>query len=134
MTIDIKNYLVRFEKEVIAEGFLNSHFKREKKETIPLNGGRVAKTDFGIYLFKMGKAVDTTELITINYYGLFKPSVGILKLVEDGKLLFSTIRSFNSIVIHFSSIRPKDIKKLSPSLFRDFAEFKLVLASKRWGL
>jgi len=135
-----KNYMRRFEREVIYTGFMMGRFCKHKngfiagrkpiEEIVPLRYGKLSKSEFGEFI---GKIFDAPVLLAINYYGLFKLSTEIIKAAESVKHIFGEIRSIKSPVVHFNSIKIEDVKELAPELFPDYPEFKKYIVGLRWG-
>ncbi|MGD9156824.1 MAG: hypothetical protein PVG39_00320 [Desulfobacteraceae bacterium] len=128
--MNFKDYLCKFERQVIYTGFMMGRFGERKEEIVPLRYGKLSKSEFGEFI---EKTFDAGVLLAINYYGLFKLSTEIIKAAESVRHIFGEIRSIKSPVVHFNSIKIEDVKELAPELFPDYLEFKKYIVELRWG-
>ena len=98
-TARFKKMVYAFEQKIVVEGFVRERFSQIR--TIPRKEGKLSNQSFGKM---MGEFIDTQRLITLDYYGFFKRSKGLLNLIkkEDAK----QVKSF---FISFASIKMEDI-------------------------
>ena len=127
--MDFQKYIEVFEKEVIIKGFEQGVLGSKKEEVVPIRNGKLSNTDFGEFI---GKTFDYDKMLSINYYGLFKLSNGIMFATEKARRMFPDVRSIKAPVVYFNSIKIEQIKLLSPETFFNFPEFREEIIRVRW--
>jgi hypothetical protein len=100
----------------------------QKKISISSKESRLAKKPFGQFI---GKSFDYDQILVFNYYGLNKPSTGFLRDVDFLRKKGFEVKTVESVVIYFASIKLADISKFSPDLTNGFSEFKNSLVELR---
>lgn len=132
------DYLKKFEAEVVLKGYREKIFGSLCEFAIPLREGKLSKTAFGKFI---GNEFEFDGILSINYYGHFKLSTGILEELEKVQKLFVDVRSIKSKVIYFNSIKFESIKSLKSvssdlksELIKGFESFKNELIYLRWKL
>lgn len=127
--MDCREYLNQFEKEVIVRGFHQKTFGLVKETTVPLRRGKLANTDLGWFI---GDEFYFDKFLAINYYGYFKLSSGIYRVVEESEKIFPGIRSVRAPVVHFNSIKIEHVKQLAAAMMQNFPDFKKLIVDLRW--
>jgi hypothetical protein len=128
--MNFKEYMERFEQEVIVPGFEAKILGNRKEEVVPIRNGKLVNTDFGAFI---DRTFFYNGMLSINYYGLFKLSSGIITATANIKKIFPDIRSIKAPVVHFNSIKIEQIKEISPEVFNLFPEFRTEVIRLRWG-
>lgn len=129
--MDFEKYLIEFERKIFIEGYKNGLFNKRDPEIVPLKNQKLSNTSFGRFI---GNQFKFDQVLSINYYGLFKLSSEIVNVAEQARQIYNFgIRSIKVPVIYFSSLRIETIKKLSPELFIDYPEFKKHIVNLRWN-
>ena len=123
MKNDWKEYLNKFENQILLPLFESGDFLI-KPEPVPLRAGKLRKSQFAIFV---GADFKYKDILSFNYYGLFKPSTALLQTKPKKGL--NTIKA---PVIHFSSIKIDHIEKQHRELLLDFVNFKKFLVALRW--
>lgn len=122
------DYLIQLESLVMVKGFEKGIFKKKAEEIVPLRKTKLHFTKFATFT---GSEFEYDKVLAFNYYGLFKISTGISKVVEEGRAAFPNVRTIKAKVIHFNSIKIEHIKELAPELLNDFPDFKRFLVDLR---
>lgn len=122
-------YLLRFEKEVMLEGYSNGLFKGTSEKILSLRPGKLDNTTEMVGF--LGKKFESEKVIAFNFYGFIKFSSGLLNVVEENKKIFPNIKTIKSPVVHFQSIKIEHIQQLSKDLLIDFPEFKRFVVKLR---
>lgn len=133
-TEEFKEFLMNFEKSIVIPGFKKGLFK-SNVEIVPINRGRLAKTKFADLI---GEAFDCKELLSINYYGLFKHSTKIYDAVESVKHIFGEVKTVKANVVYFNSIKIKHIEEILGSneeeWMKNYQKFKDMVVDNRWNV
>jgi len=127
--MDFNEYLKDFESKIVVGGFTSGIFSA-KEHVVPLRPGKLSNSEFGQFV---GEVFEADDIFAINYYGLYKLSEKIITVSNDAMNIFGTIRSIKCPVVYFNSIKFETVKKLSPELYENFAEFKKYVVDLRWG-
>jgi len=118
-----KEYLDNFEMAVLIPMYEKNSYDINL-EPVPLRAGKLHKTQFAKFV---GKHFVSSHILSFNYYGLFKPSTGLItRKPQEHK---STI---SAPVIHFSSVKLEHIEAYHKEMLLDFVSFKKFLVSLRW--
>ena len=75
MKNDWKEYLNKFENQILLPLFESGDFLI-KPEPVPLRAGKLRKSQFAIFV---GADFKYKDILSFNYYGLFKPSTALLQ-------------------------------------------------------
>ena len=121
---DFKDYLNKFEKDIIIQGIESGLLGKDMM--IPIRKGKLDNTKFGQAL---GTGFEYGEPAAIDYYGFIKKSSGLLDKFADSNDM--QVRAVRAPIVHFASIKVEDVSDLSSELVRDFPEFKKHLVSLR---
>jgi len=129
--MDLQKYLKCFEDKIILSSFGRGQGDIKVVQTIvPLSGGKWMQSELGEFI---EKTFDSDFQLSINYYGAFKLSTGLISKVEKARQIFpNSVRAVKTNVMHFNSIKMEHIKKYAPELYDDYPEFKKHLVSLRW--
>jgi len=123
-----KEYLYNLEVKVMLKGYSNNVFKKTAIIEVPLRKKKMNFTDFANFI---GSDFEFPEVLSFNYYGLFKISSKTKEIVQQNSTAFPGLRTIKSKVIHFNSIRMEHVKELAPELLSDFPDFKHFLVNLR---
>jgi hypothetical protein len=127
-----KRTLERIENEIILKGIESGQLSVQRNKIVPLRGGKLQKTDFGLFI---GKEFEYDKLLSINYYEYFKLSSGILRAVDAVKDIFCGVRSIKANIIHFTSIHPEVARQIADDdkLFLEYIDLKKYLLELRFN-
>lgn len=123
-----KEYLHNLEVKVMLKGHIDNVFKKSPLIEVPLRKKKMNFTDFANFI---GEDFIYPEVLSFNYYGLFKISSKTKEIVQQNSTAFPGLRTIKSRVIHFNSIRMEHVKELAPELLSDFPDFKQFLVNLR---
>lgn len=123
-----EKYRDEFEKKVIATGITKGIFS--SKEKVSVKGGKLSKTSFGKI---MGTTVESKNIFAIDYYGLFKKSIGAIRhIFTEKRLLRGTqLKAVFMVVVHFAAIRMEEVAAIAPELLTEFPAFKEEVLKRR---
>ena len=128
-SINFNKYLERFEN-VIGKGVELRLIGREMP--ISLREGKLYYSRFANF---MGRTIGDRTEFAIDYYGYFKKSSGLKDYIKytQEEIINNQIKTINTTVVIFNSIRLEDIKALTNDqyLLWGFIEFKEIILNKR---
>lgn len=128
--INFKNYLTRFEKEVVLEGVNTGLFS--SVQLVSVKNSVMGKS---IFAHKMGSIMPYDQNFVVDYYGYRKKSYGFVrKLKEERETIgHRQLKMISAVVVHFNSIKIEDITTLTSSsyLISNFTRFKEMVLEKR---
>ena len=122
--MNYKSYLDSFEREVIIPGVDSGRLG--KKGMITIKKCKLSNTPFGDFV---GLNLVHEVAMAIDYYGLIKKSVGMLRVIEEYKNI--EIKSILVPTVYFASVKNEDITELAPHLLNNFPLFKSYLIQLR---
>jgi hypothetical protein len=119
--LNFVKYQRLFESEVISKGVTSGVIG--KSALVNVRKGKLAYTKYAEYL---GAIVDSETQFVIDYYGYLKWSKGFLKLIRDNEEATKQIKSIQSTVVYFASIKIEVIAELTSNQYLrgGFSEFK----------
>ena len=122
------DYLLRFEKEIMLEGYLSGLFKGSQEKVISLRPGKLDETKLALFL---GKEFQSSNVVAFNFYGFHKFSSGLIKVVNENKNIFPNIKAIKSGIVHFQSVKIEHIQQLQKDLLPGFPDFKKFIVNLR---
>jgi len=130
--MDFKNFMKKFEKEVLLQGIASGHFRKE--EEISIRPGKLSMSKFGRV---MGQIIDSDEIFVIDYYGLQKKSRGFFDRCESIQRHTKNgqVKKIRAPVVHFGSIKIETLASITKDVefLGNFLIFKNEIISIRWG-
>ena len=118
---EFNEYMDRLEtlvlSTIVASGLVG------KRDTIPVRLGRLSKTAFGR---KICLTLQSDVSFAVDYYGMLKKSSSLLQEIDwvREQLPGSQIKTIESLVIHFASVRIEHVARYCPDLIAGFPKFK----------
>ncbi|MDA3790514.1 MAG: hypothetical protein PF503_18730 [Desulfobacula sp.] len=129
MNTQWKEYLDTFEKRLFIPMFEAGNIQ---SIPVPLHPGKLHGTPFGEFI---GSEFEYGDILSFNYYGLFKNSNKINEIKATCSLNQNG-RGWNIIqapVLNFSSVKIDHLEYYCKDLLLEFVSFKKFLVSLRWG-
>ena len=126
--VGFQEYLELFEQCVILRGLEQGRFDRTT--TVSSKDGKLNGSRFGQL---MGTAIQTDQILLLDYYGYLKKSEGLCELIrsvrkeQPGK----QFKVPDVPVVVFASIRPELVISLAPDLVEQFPHFKKFILDNR---
>lgn len=125
-TMPFEEYLQKLESMIVA-GIITG--KLGKVEMLSMRPGKLAVTAFGK---RIGKVHPHETSFAIDYYGHYKRSAGFRRHRKGKFAVPYQIRSAQTTVVHFASLRIEDIAAMgTPALITGFPTFKAALLELR---
>lgn len=136
---EFRKYMEIFEQNIVVPAYQRNQ-KVLKDMIIPINGGKLRKTRFGEFI---GSQFESHNNFAINYYGYFKLSSKIVRMVDRAKYIFGSVKTIKTKVIYFNSdyiinemdnlIKFPDGKTLyRKTILDNYSSFKDFLINLRW--
>jgi hypothetical protein len=101
-----------------------------KRDTLPVRPGKLSRTSFGK---RVGTTFESSVSFAIDYYGMLKRSTALLQEIQwvRDQLSGRQVKTVESLVIHFASIRIEHVARFNPHLIAGFPIFKKSILESR---
>ena len=124
-------YRDQFERDVIEKGIIQGVLGAHR--LVPVRKGKLASTGFGAW---MGVTVPSDTVFSVDYYGLLRHSLGLLRLVEEKReaLRGRQLKKVEAPMVHFAAIRIEDVMSLTGNnmgLMAGFPIYKAIILKRR---
>jgi hypothetical protein len=128
--INFKNYLTKFEKEVILAGVVQGIFNTSQWMSVKNNA-----LSSSTFAKMMGRFLPYDEVFVLDYYGYSKKSAGFYNMLKEQRKHTNgqQVKMMQSVVVHFNSIKIEQMAELTSNtyLLSNFTEFKNRVLQKR---
>ena len=125
--MELRHLIESFESDLVP-----SLLDKAPIEQVFFGTSRLAKTDFGK---AVRGVIESPEVFAVDYYGLFKKSLGFELLMIDAKQraleLNQQVRFIRCPVVHFASITVEDVVRSWPAFLVRFPALKEQLLQLR---